>query len=1027
MTRETIEHRDLPMISSITELARRFVAAKFLPAALAAAGMLSVAQAQSAGHGVAAANLNVVQHDEGNDDTSVTVTTTLSINEFSLRPGSNRGDCNVQIGLGFSDDQETGILLSCVAQSGRDNNDTNAPGINFCTTAVDYARIGGNAGAYFIPVFNVPAGAEFNINVAAASFPYDQWLGGLARNSGTTNGGVNDLFTGSPGLVLGTHFVDQGGGVSIVNLTNRGVDSRTDGVLLVTHGKNEDNYALSQVNSNNGTWTVYVKDNGTDAGSYEQDPVAFVFIPKTNTTVISGRFRGDGTRLLFSGPTPAYNITNTSAGTWRLTIPGHSPASGVLIISPEGGLSQNQDNIVSYQSDGDGWIIQSRDLPANPPGLQTPGAGLEPVASFVFIPAAATAALLSPPMSAPNQSSTTTLSVGVTNLAAGNLTVKFYGREAPTPDPGPDFVVALLPDTQFYVSSMHGGVPGMFYAQAEWIVTNRVARNIAYVAHLGDLSQSGDLIGSSANTTEWRNATNAMYRLENPTRTLLAEGIPYGVAVGNHDQEPIGTADGTTIHYNRYFGIPHFAGKDYYAGHYGTNNDNHFDFFSAGGLDFVVLYFEFDPDANPAVLAWGNEVLRTNAHRRAIVVTHNFGNTQTPLSFSPQGAAIYNALKTNANLFLMLAGHVTGEGSRVDTYNGNVIRTFVQDFQGWTNGGNGFMRTLEFSPSNNLVIAQTFSPWSGEYETDDNSEFFFNYDMQSSPGSPGTPIIALTTNANVASGSATSFIWSGLNHGKTYEWYVVLTDQAGNLTVSPTWRFSTAPNVAPVASNKLVTVTGDAPSNLDLKLGAFDANNDPLTFATNSFPMHGSIPAFNTNSGIITYQPIHGYRGSDRFVWRASDGEFTSSYVTMNLNIVAPTDTNVNGLPDTWEAAYSVSDPQSDQDGDGQSAFEEYFANTNPTNSASVLRITSAIRNSNGHVTLQWSSVGGTRYRVLYDNGDAAGGLDGTFSEVVRPMNVEIDPAPYGAASTQIFVDDFTQTGGSPTNRARYYQIKVVQ
>src|SRR5689334_8480396 len=112
MTRETIEHRDLPMISSITELARRIVAAKFLPAALAAAGTLSAAQAQSAGHGVAAANLHVVQHDEGNDDTSVTVTTTLSINEFALRPGSNRGDYNVQIGLGSSDDQETGILLS---------------------------------------------------------------------------------------------------------------------------------------------------------------------------------------------------------------------------------------------------------------------------------------------------------------------------------------------------------------------------------------------------------------------------------------------------------------------------------------------------------------------------------------------------------------------------------------------------------------------------------------------------------------------------------------------------------------------------------------------------------------------------------------------------------------------------------------------------------------------------------------------------------------------------------------------------
>jgi hypothetical protein len=892
---------------------------------------------------------------------------------------------------------------------------------------VDYSRTGGTAGAYFIPVFNSPTGAEYNVNISAAFFPYAGWLGGFARNSGATNGGANDLFTCSPGLVLGTHFVDHGGGASTVNLTNLGVDARTDGVLLVTHAKNEDNYALSQVNSNNGTWTVYVKDNGTDAGSYEQDPVAFVYVPRTNTSVISGRFRGDGTRLLFSGATPRFGVVNLSAGIWRLTIPGHSPASGVLVISAEGGLSQNQDNIISYQPDGDGWIIQSRDLPASPPGLQTPGGGFEPVASFVFIPATATAALISPPHSAPDQSRTPTLSVAVTNLASGPLTVKFCGRQAPTPDAGPDFVMALLPDTQFYVSSLNGGVPGMFYAQAEWIVTNRVARNIAYAAQLGDISQNGDVTGSSANTTEWRNATNAMYRLENPVRTALAAGIPYGVAVGNHDQEPIGTAAGTTLHYNRYFGIPHFAGKDYYAGHYGTNNDNHFDFFSASGLDFVVLYFEYDEDANPDVLAWGNEVLRTNAHRRAIVVTHNFGNTQTPLSFSAQGAAIYNALKTNSNLFLLLAGHVTGEGSRVDTYNGNIVRTFVQDFQGWTNGGNGFMRTLEFSPSNNLVIVQTFSPWTGEYEIDDNSEFYFPYSMQTSSGSPGTPITALATNTGVASGGITSFVWSGLEYGKIYEWFVVVTDDTGNSTVSPVWRFTTAPNTGPVASNQLVTVTGDAPAMLDLKLGVFDVNGDPLTFATNSYPMHGSIAGFNTNTGLLTYQPIHGYRGTDRFTWRASDGEFTSSLVTMNLNVIAPADTNANNLADSWESAYGVSNPQGDADGDGQTNLEEYVANTNPTNAASVLRITSAMRSSNGNVTLQWNSVGGTRYRVLFDDGTASGGLDGIFSEVVRPLNVEMDSAPYGAASTQGFLDDFTQTGGSPTNRARYYRIKVIQ
>ena len=87
---------------------------------------------------------------------------------------------------------------------------------------------------------------------------------------------------------------------------------------------------------------------------------------------------------------PQFTVTNIGTGRWELKIPGHTPASGVLIISAEGGGNQNGDNIVSYQANanGDGWVIQSRDTPDN--GLQTPvGASGEPeaVASFVFIPA----------------------------------------------------------------------------------------------------------------------------------------------------------------------------------------------------------------------------------------------------------------------------------------------------------------------------------------------------------------------------------------------------------------------------------------------------------------------------------------------------------------------------------------------------------------------------------------------------------------------------------------------------------------
>src|SRR5207253_6772408 len=87
---------------------------------------------------------------------------------------------------------------------------------------------------------------------------------------------------------------------------------------------------------------------------------------------------------------------------------------------------------------------------------------------------------------------------------------------------------------------------------------------------LGDCVENGD---NGGDTIEWGNAWGALSRLENPISALLPYGIPYGVSVGNHDQSPEGSATGTTALYNAYFGVGHFAGRSYYGGHFGTNNN----------------------------------------------------------------------------------------------------------------------------------------------------------------------------------------------------------------------------------------------------------------------------------------------------------------------------------------------------------------------------------------------------------------------------------------------------------------------
>lgn len=294
-----------------------------------------------------------------------------------------------------------------------------------------------------------------------------------------------------------------------------------------------------------------------------------------------------------------------------------------------------------------------------------------------------------------------------------------------------EFAIAVLPDTQFYSAGLHGGSSDMFAAQTTWIKNNWQTENIKYVIHLGDVVQSGE-----QQPIEWEKAANAMYILEEPEHGL-PHGVPYGVAVGNHDQDPGGRAlTGNTELFNRYFGTEHFRDKPWYGGHYGDNNDSHYDLFSAGGLDFIVIYVEYDMfDQNQENLnTWVYNLLQQHSDRKAIIVSHTIVQTNETIGtnekgfpdFSKQGQRLYERVKFCPNVFLMLCGHVggkSGEGYRQDFYAGSAVKTMLSDYQGRENGGNGLMRLLKFSPKKDRISVSTFSPYTGEEERDGDSRF----------------------------------------------------------------------------------------------------------------------------------------------------------------------------------------------------------------------------------------------------------------------------------------------------------------
>ena len=307
------------------------------------------------------------------------------------------------------------------------------------------------------------------------------------------------------------------------------------------------------------------------------------------------------------------------------------------------------------------------------------------------------------------------------------------------------WTVVLIPDLQGYAKKECN--QPIMEIMTSWIATHAERLNTKLVLCVGDLVEQNDRIssgysGDQSSHRQWEATARAFSHLDGV--------VPYMTATGNHDYTYTRTGDRRT-HIGEYFPIDKNPLNRKMLSQYGLDaQGNHavenaaFEFRSPEGIDYLFLNLEFAP--RDTVLNWARCIVGLEEYRnhRVVLMTHSYRDatsmripegTVRVTSYEPvvrngkstkfrqelpdanQGEAIWKKLVYPAsNIELVLCGHVSGWGFRTDPNRAGVpVHQMLFDSQSMGggyegNGGDGWIRILEFLPDGRTVRVMTFSP-----------------------------------------------------------------------------------------------------------------------------------------------------------------------------------------------------------------------------------------------------------------------------------------------------------------------------
>lgn len=294
--------------------------------------------------------------------------------------------------------------------------------------------------------------------------------------------------------------------------------------------------------------------------------------------------------------------------------------------------------------------------------------------------------------------------------------------------------VILLPDPQTYVKfSRNQGILNLMTA---WAAENAEKLNVGFVLCTGDLVEQNHLLnpdGKSANVNskkQWEAVASAFSRLDGK--------VPYIVTAGNHDFG-IYSAENRRTHFDEYFTPDNNQLTAKILRDVGLREDGvptltnaTYEYSTPQGKKMLILVLEFAP--RNAIVEWAKGIVAQDKYKDhdVILLTHSFLNSDNEriskegykVDDANYGAALWEKLVQPASTIRMvISGHIGAPDDekkhlafRADLNSaGKKVSQMAFNAQavggGWHgNGGDGWLRILEFLPDGKTVKVRTFSP-----------------------------------------------------------------------------------------------------------------------------------------------------------------------------------------------------------------------------------------------------------------------------------------------------------------------------